>query len=115
LGSQNFKSIQLVYTENQSGVADVSDGERDRYRAAVIYRLVRAYARLVSSHLRRAKGHSSAPNGSRSHCSLGYRAKLSRWNSMVRNAGKVHVPLEVVVEGPYLGGGGWGLGVPVVS
>jgi hypothetical protein len=26
-----------------------------------------------------------------------------------------HVSLEVVAEGPYLGGGGWGLGVPVVS
>jgi hypothetical protein len=30
-------------------------------------------------------------------------------------AAKGHVSLEVVGEGPYLGGGGWGLGVPVVS
>jgi hypothetical protein len=28
---------------------------------------------------------------------------------------ELHGSLEVVADGPYLGGGGWGLGVPVVS
>jgi hypothetical protein len=87
----------------------------DWRRAAVIYWLVRVHARPGVAVTYDAQY--VIPLLPTEHIAIAANCRSWRFGARpeVQSEVKVVVPLRVVHDGPYLGGGGGGLGVPVVS